>query len=209
MGRILSVNGEKISNENYQLALRYWTWASEAMEKKLEKIQIEKLIEQNMIQLLILEQKAVEMGISEFTKEERRTIQSRAEYFWNETVNHYKKLFLREKKAFSDLEAFQKAERFLNENGYSIRQLAANKKTEILYDRMMRLYEKKVKINREEISKEMNRRMENGETMNLKLLEKVKRDLTKICAKEMLQKDLKEWILQSKIVREEAAEKCQ
>ena len=202
MGTIVRINGEKVSKEEEQLTRRYWMWANEAMTKKLEEKQIESLTEQHLIWLFALEQKAVELKISDFTKEEEKTIRAKAEYFWNQTVEHYKTLFLKEQKAFSQWEAFHKAESFLHENGYSVRQLIKNKKMEIIYDRMMRLYWKKATVDKEEISKEMQRRIKDGNVMNIELLEKVTSDLKLIQAKRMLKQDIEEWISESEIVRE-------
>lgn len=202
MERIVSINQKTISKREYQLSLRYWEWANEAMEKKIDRGTIEKLAQQSMIQTVVLEQKAAQMGLAEFTKEEQKTIRARAEYFWNQTLNHYKNQILKEKKAFSELEAFQKAERFLRANGYSIRQLVENSRMEIVYDRMMRTYQKKVEISREEISEEMRRCVEEGAVLNIELMEKVKGNLRAKRAKEMLACDLRRWISQSEIKKE-------
>lgn len=202
MERIVSINGKAVSKRDYQLSMRYWTWASEGMKEKMDQKKIKKLAEQSMIQMMVLDQKAAQMGLNEFTKEEQKTIRAKAEYFWNQTVNEYKNLFLRDKKAFSEIEAFQKAERFLRTNGYSIKQLVENRRMEILYDRMMRTYQKKAEVSREEISSEMRRRVEAGKVMNLELMEKVKEDLRANQAKKMLERDLSRWVLESEIRKE-------
>lgn len=202
MGKIVSINGKRIADKEMQLTLRYWRWASEGMTRKLSQEQIEKLAQENMIQITVLEQKAAQMGLADFTKEERKTIQARAEYFWNQTVNRYKTQFLKQKKAFSELQAFQKAERFLKENGYCVRRLVENRKTEILYDRMIRLYLKKAEVSRADISLEMKRRVQEGMCMNMQLLEKVREDLKAEEAKRLLGRDLKDWIADSTVVRQ-------